>query len=100
MDNNREDNVKITHDVEWPGQIGSSNGGSAKWGALRAELDKLYVGGSALVVALSDEKEAAGVQATVSSYGKKQNCKAAGWEYKTTKRGNSVFVHKTPIARR
>lgn len=85
----------IEYGVEWPGSL--SNAGAQKWEELWRALDKLYVGGPALVAAFDDEKELASAQSSVAYYGNRQNCRDAGWLYKTTRRSNSLFVVKAAI---
>lgn len=90
----------IQQGVEWPGQIQASNGLPQKWDELRTELDKLYVGGRAVAFNFENYDDVPDAQASVSSYGRKQNCESAGWKYMTTRRGSTLFVQKIAIRRK
>jgi hypothetical protein len=88
------------HNVEWPGQIQPSSGLPQKWDSLREELDKLYVGGRAVAIIFDEYDDVPDAQATVSSYGRKQNCEAAGWRYMTTRRGSTLYIQKVAMRRK
>lgn len=87
--------------VEWPGQIGlNSFGTDSRWRDLKEALNKLYVGGPAVVFEFDNKRDADNASSTVFGYAKAQNSKLAGWNYKTTVRPQAdkaeLYVCKIP----